>query len=102
MIIKTGQVKKEFLKDPLTTLKILEVTQFYSKLIDELKLSNESEVLELIDELKNNIKNINKVYNIYSSNIFSEIMGNNISPDDLKTYKSFSTTLENLFKDLLK
>ena len=101
-MIKTGQVKKEFLKDPLTTLKILEVIQFYSKLIDELKLSNESEALKLIDGLKNNVENIRKVYNIYSGNIFSEIMSNNISVDDLKTYKMFSTTLENLFKDLLK
>lgn len=101
-MIKTGNVNKDFFTNQTTILKILESVQLHSKIIEHLNSINEEEITDLAVDLRENIENLKRVYDLYASNMIAEKIKNNLSADEIKTYNMFSGTLERLFEDILK
>lgn len=85
----------------MTILRLLECVEFHSKIINELNNDENECQKKLSSELRCNVENLKKIYNICCSSIVNEKINNNLSQDDLKSYNAFSYTLENLFEQLL-
>lgn len=99
-MIKNGKTNIDFLNDPLTTLTISECLNFYDKVIESLEKLNDDAMYDLVADLKENIKNLQKVYNIYTANILADNV-NNLSDKDLQTYKLLSQSIDSMFNKLL-
>lgn len=99
-MIKNGKTNINFLNDPLTALNISECLNFYDKVIESLETLNDDAMYDLVADLKENIKNLQKVYNIYTANILADNV-NNLSDKDLQTYKLLSQSIDSMFNKLL-
>lgn len=99
-MIKNGKTNINFLNDPLTALNISECLNFYDKVIESLEKLNDDAMYDLVADLKENIKNLQKVYNIYTANILADNV-NNLSDKDLQTYKLLSQSIDSMFNKLL-
>lgn len=99
-MIKNSKKNIDFLNDPLTTLNISECLHFYDNVIESLEKLNDDAMYDLVADLKDNIKNLQKVYNIYTANILANNV-NNLSDKDLQTYKLLSQSIDSMFNKLL-
>lgn len=99
-MIKNGKKTIDFLNDPLTTLNISECLHFYDNVIESLEKLNDDAMYDLVADLKENIKNLQKVYNIYTANILADNV-NNFSDKDLQTCKLLSHSIDSMFNKLL-
>ena len=99
-MIKNSKKNIDFLNDPLTTLNISECLHFYDNVIESLEKLNDDAMYDLVADLKENIKNLQKVYNIYTANILADNV-NNLSDKDLQTCKLLSHSIDSMFNKLL-
>lgn len=99
-MIKNGKTNINFLNDPLTALNISECLNFYDKVIESLETLNDDAMYDLVADLKENIRNLQKVYNIYTANILAGNV-NNLNDKDLQTYKLLSQSIDSMFNKLL-
>lgn len=100
-ILKFGNDQKEFLDNPSTLLRILECLQFHSKAINALNKSNNEIARDLAMDLKDNVTNLKRLYEVYLANIVTNKLNGNLNSEDLKSHELFTTTINELFKQLL-